>query len=884
VTPPRLAWLALHLLPRALREPIAGDLEEEWRAGAHRSRWRLWNLVLRSIAACWLDRLRHGAGRRDTPRPKGDSAMQSLRQDLHYGWRLMWRNPGFTFATVATLALGIGANTAIFSVVNVLSWKALPYHEPDRVAFVLGWDLEENEMRFNLRQADYLDLQRSATTLAAVSAYSYVSANLTGGDMPDRVQAYRVTPSTFPLLGVPAALGRVFDHADAAAGRGDVAVMSHGLWQRRFGGDAAIIGRRIDVNGQPHEVIGVMPPRFDYPVFNFKGDLWLPWDLRDAERGQPGARGGATVVGRLRPGVSYAAAQAEVDVLMRGFADRYPDSNRGLGARIVEMGRLDDEQAGAAPWILLAAVGAVLLLACANVGNLLLARGIVRHRELALRAAIGASRLRIGRQLIVEGVLLGLAGGLSGLLVAVLALAGLRASLPEVLLATMPNINELGIDGAALGFTLAVSLLASLAFGALPAWRASRELFEGALKESGSAGGSRGTRRLRAALVVSEVALATILLVTAGLLGRSYAGLQRISPGFDPSHVMTITLSLPEYKYDDAGSRLRFYEDLAARVSALPGVTATALVNVLPFSTYDRSARLTIEGAPPAQPGREPSVGLRVATARYPETLRIPLVAGRFFERRDAAGGEPVAVVNQAAAARHFGGQDPLGRRIRLGNAEQPWLTIVGVIGNVHHSTLTEAPQPEVYVALAQSPGAMMMLAARTAGRPEDATAALRGAVQAIDKAQPVYHVRSLESLVGDALLPSRTAAGFTVLFGALALVLATIGIYGVMAYSVSQQTREFGVRLALGATPRDLLRQVLQGGVVMVGAGVAIGMAGGVAVARLLSGTLYGIGPDDPATYAGVLGVLALSALAACAVPAWRASTTAAADALRAE
>jgi cell division protein FtsX len=480
VTPPRLAWLALHLLPRALREPIAGDLEEEWRAGAHRSRWRLWNLVLRSIAACWLDRLRHGAGRRDTPRPKGDSAMQSLRQDLHYGWRLMWRNPGFTFATVATLALGIGANTAIFSVVNVLSWKALPYHEPDRVAFVLGWDLEENEMRFNLRQADYLDLQRSATTLAAVSAYSYVSANLTGGDMPDRVQAYRVTPSTFPLLGVPAALGRVFDHADAAAGRGDVAVMSHGLWQRRFGGDAAIIGRRIDVNGQPHEVIGVMPPRFDYPVFNFKGDLWLPWDLRDAERGQPGARGGATVVGRLRPGVSYAAAQAEVDVLMRGFADRYPDSNRGLGARIVEMGRLDDEQAGAAPWILLAAVGAVLLLACANVGNLLLARGIVRHRELALRAAIGASRLRIGRQLIVEGVLLGLAGGLSGLLVAVLALAGLRASLPEVLLATMPNINELGIDGAALGFTLAVSLLASLAFGALPAWRASRELFEGA--------------------------------------------------------------------------------------------------------------------------------------------------------------------------------------------------------------------------------------------------------------------------------------------------------------------------------------------------------------------------------------------------------------------
>jgi putative ABC transport system permease protein len=786
--------------------------------------------------------------------------MQSLMQDLHYGWRLMWRNPGFTLATVATLALGIGANTAIFSVVNVLSWKALPYHEPSRVAFVLGWDLEENEMRFNLREADYLDLRRSATTLTAVSAYTYLSANLTGGDLPDRVQAYRVTPNTFALLGVPAALGRVFGDGDAAAGSRDVAVISHGLWQRRFGGDATIVGRRIDVNGQPHEVIGVMPPRFEYPVFNFKGDLWLPWDLHNAERGQPGALGSATVVARVRSDASYDEAQAELDVLMRGFADRYPDSNRSLGARLVEIGRLDDEQAGAAPWILLAAVGAVLMLACANVANLLLARGISRHRELALRAAIGASRLRIGRQLIVEGVLLALAGGVSGLAVAILALAAIRTSLPEMLLTTMPNINELGIDGAALGFTLGVSLLTSLLFGALPAWRASREHFEGALKESGAAGGSRGTRRLRAALVVSEVALATILLVTAGLLGRSYAGLQVVSPGFDSTQVMTMALSLPEYKYGDAASRLRFYEDLEARVAALPGVTAAALVNVLPFSTYDRGARLTIEGAPPAEPGREPAVGLRVATARYPETLRIPLVAGRFFERRDAPGSEPVAVVNQAVVARHFGGQNPIGRRIRLGNTERPWFTIVGVIGNVRHSTLTETPQPEVYVALAQSPGAMMMLAARTAGPPEDATASLRGAVHAIDRAQPVYHVRTLDALVGDALLPSRTAAAFTVLFGALALVLATIGIYGVMAYSVGQQTREFGVRLALGATPRDLLQQVLRTGAVMVGVGAAIGLAGAAAVARLLSGTLYGIGPDDPATYAGVLLVLALS------------------------
>jgi putative ABC transport system permease protein len=810
--------------------------------------------------------------------------MQSLLQDLRYGFRLMWRNPGFTLAAVVTLALGIGANTAIFSVVNVLSWKALPYHEPSRVAFVLGWDLDENEMRFSLRRADVLDLRRQVTSLESVSAYTYVSANLTGGDIPDRVQAYRLTPNTFAMLGVPAARGRTFDEAATAVGALNVAVISHGLWQRRFGGDPEIVGRRIEVNGESREVIGVMPPRFEFPVFNFKGDLWLPWDLRAAERGQPDAAGSATVVARVRPDVSYAAAQAEVDVLMRGLADRYPVTNRGIGARLVEMGRLDDEQAGAAPLILLAAGGAVLLLACANVGNLLLARGIARHRELAVRAAIGASRARIGRQLIVEGVLLAIAGGAAGLVLAAAALAGIRAVLPEAMLTTMPNIHELGLDRSALMFTLVVSLATSVLFGVLPAWRAARERFEGALQESAAAGGGRGTRRLRTALVVAEVALATILLVTAGLLGRSYAGLQTASPGFEPAGVMTMARTLPEYMYADAASRLRFSEALVERVSALPGVNAAALVNVLPFSTYDQGSRLTVDGAPPVEPGREPSVGLRVTTERYLDAMRIPLVAGRYFDRRDADGAEPVAVVNQALVARHFASQDPIGRRIRLGGPAQPWLTIVGVMGSVNHSTLTQEPQPEVYLPLAQSPAAMMMLAARTDGRPEDLTGSIRAAVLAIDPAQPIYHVKTLDTLVGDALLASRTAANFMILFGLLALALAAIGIYGVVAYGVSQQTREFGVRPALGATPQDLLRQVLRGGVLMVGAGVILGLAGSAAVGQVLGGMLYGIGPADPVTYAAALGVLSICGLAACAVPAWRASLTAAVDALRAE
>jgi putative ABC transport system permease protein len=898
MNPPRVALTLLRwLLPRSLREPIAGDLEEEWRAGPSRSALHFWNLTLRSIASCWIDRLRRDPSRRlrHNDRGTGERHMQSLLQDLRYGSRLMWRNPAFTVAAVATLALGIGANSAIFSIVNVLSLMPLPYHDPARVAFVLGWDVQDDEIRFNLRQADFLDLQRQVKSFEALSAYTYVSANLTGSDIPDRVQAYRVTPNTFSLLGVPAALGRTFDESDAQQNRFDLAVISHGLWQRRFGSDSSIVGRRIVVNGNPYEVAGVMPAHFEYPVFNFKGDLWIPWQMSDSERGQPSASGSATLVARVRSGVSYAQAQAETDLVMRALADRYPDTNRGLGARVTEMGNLDDEQAGPAMLILLVTVAMVLLLACANVANLLLARGVARNRELAVRAAIGASRMRIGRQLIVEGVLLAIAGGTCGVMLAVVALEGVRALLPEALLTTLPNVAEIGVDMTTLGYTLLISLLTSVLFGVLPAWRASRERFEGGLKESASAGGSRATRRLRTALVISEVALATILLVTAGLLVRSYSGLLKVSPGFDPANVMTMAMTLPEYKYGDATKRRLFYEQLLDRVEQLPGVESAALVNVLPFSTYDRGTRIVVDGASTPEPGREPAVSYRIASERYHEVMRIPLLEGRFFDRRDTPDGARVAVVNQTAVEQYLGGcraprpgvpcgQSAIGRRLRMGSAEQSWLTVVGVIGDVHHSSVTRDPQPEVYVPISQSPVAMMMLATRTRTRPEDATAPIRAAVQAIDPAQPVYHVKTLEALVGDALLPSRASANIMALFSVLALLLAAIGIYGVVAYGVSQQTREFGIRMALGATPRDVLRGVLRSGTAMVGVGILLGLSGAVGVSRLLAGALHGVSPSDPLTYGAVIGMLATSGLVACAVPAWRASVTRPLNALRSD
>jgi putative ABC transport system permease protein len=824
--------------------------------------------------------------------------MQSLWQDVRYGSRLMWRSPGFSLAAIVTLALGIGANSAIFSVVNALTLKPLPYHDPSRVAFVLGWDVLENEMRFQLHYAEFHDLQRDAKSFQELAGYSYLSANLTGGDIPDRVQAYRVTPNTFTMLGVNALVGRAFDATEVAGGRIDIAVISHALWQRRFGGDAGVIGRQIVVNDEPKEIVAVMPPRFEFPVYNFKGDLWVPSQLRGSERGQRAQFTSLTIVGRLRDGVTYAQAQSEVDLLMRGYDEQYPDASRGVGARVIEMSKLGDMKAGPAALILLVTVAMVLLLACANVANLLLARGAARQRELAVRAAIGASRLRIGRQMIVEGALLALGGGTAGVAIAFVALAAFRAALPDLVLTTAPNVDAIGVDAATLGYTLAMSLLTSVIVGVLPAWRASRDRFD-ALKESASAGGSRGARRLRSVLVVGEVALATMLLVAAGLLARSYTGLNQVNPGFDPDGVMTLAMTLPESRYHGIETRARFYEQVLARTTALPGVASAGFVNTLPFSTYHDGTTITIDGAPAPQPGRAPVVSFRVVSDRYFETMRIPAIGGRLFDRRDTRGGAHVAIVNQVFASRHFAGRSAIGQRIvdenawgrldedalrRLGGDQTPWLTIVGIVGDVRHSNLWDTVRPEVYLPLSQAAPAMMMLAARTSATPEDLTAPIRDAIRAIDPAQPVYHVKTLDTLVAESMELQRISSALVTLFSTVALMLAAIGIYSVVSYGVIQQTREFGVRIALGATPRDVLRQVLRSGGTLVGVGVVIGIVGAAGVSGLLRGALFGVSPVDPLTYAGVAVVLGLAGVIACMVPAWRASDTNPVNALRME
>ena len=813
--------------------------------------------------------------------------MLSLLQDARYGGRMMRRNPGFTLAAVVTLALGIGANTAIFSLLNVLTIKPLPYHDPARVVFLLGTDADSGAIRFALQVADYFDIKHEAQSFEAVAAYTYLSANITGGDIPERVQAYRVTPDTFELLGAAPALGRVFSSTDGIAGRNQVAIISNGLWKRRFGADPGVIGRTVLLNGTPHDIVGIMPERFEYPVFNFKGDLWVPWVLDAAAAATDRAGSGSTtVVARLRTGITERQADAEIKTIMRRLASSYPRTNATLSARVIEMGRLDDEQAGPGLLIVMATVAVVLLLACANVANLLLARGLSRSRELAVRAAVGASRWRIARQLIVESLLLALAGAAGGLLLARTGIDAIRRALPEMILTTVPNVQELGIDATTLLFTLVVSIAASLVFGLVPAWRAARPQLQDGLKEGAATGGGRSTRRLRTTLVVVEVALATLLAVTAGLLGRSYGELRKLSPGFNPDGVLTMAMTLPSDRYPDGPRRLQFFDRAAATIGGLPGVRSAAFVNVLPFSTYDRNTTFTLDGTAPPVPNREPRASFRVASSGYFATMGIPLIAGRGFDERDRDGAAPVGIVNHTFVKRYLMEGEAVGRRIRLGDRDSnsQWTTIVGVVGDVNHWQLTQAPDPEVYLPLAQAPMAMMMLAVRGDGRPEDLIAPVRGRILEIDSLQPVYHVKPMSRLLGDALLPQTTSAALMAIFSGLALVLALVGVYGVVSYGVRQQMGEFGLRLALGATRSSLLALVLRRGVLMVAAGIVIGVGGALAASGVLRTLLYGVAPMDPLTYAAAAGALLAMGIGACVLPAWRAASANALAALRAE
>jgi putative ABC transport system permease protein len=797
--------------------------------------------------------------------------MHALLSDLRQAVRVTRHHAGFSAAAVATLALGIGVTTAIGTIVQVVLFEPLPYRDSRHIALVRA--TQNQSLRFALSVPEMLDLKRDATSIEDVAAYAYWSANVSGEAVPERAQAYRVTANTFALLGVQPLLGRTFVEADGRPGAPDVAIISHGLWVRRFASDPHLVGREIRLDGRPYTIVGVMPARFEFPVFNFKGDLWAPMPIDAAQvLANRASMGSAVVLARVRDDVALSAAQAEVDGIMARLARQFPDTNRDRGARLTVLEDLDDEGVAAVVAVFAIAAGAVLLLACANVTNLLLARGTARHRELAVRKALGATRTRVVRQLMVESLLLATIGGLCGVVLATVALSLVRAALPEIAVTTMPNLDLLGVNPVALAVATGATILTTIVSGIVPALRASRVDAIGGLREGAAAGAGKTTRRLRAGLVVAEVTLSTALAIIAGLLVSSYREQRTTGPGFNPANVLTLAISLTEDRYPPE-RRVRFFAEAAERIGKLGGIEAAGFVNVLPFSTYDRSGVVSFEGRAGAGDGVQASI--RVVTADYLVAMRIPLLSGRGFDSRDRSGSAPVALVNDALVRTHFSGRTPIGTRVRMGRpgADAPIVEIVGVIGSVAHDRITAAPAPEIYLALGQSSPSMMMLAARTAGEPLQYAAAVRHELAQIDADQPAYHVKALDRLVQESMAASSSAAGMMTLFSALALALSAGGVYSVVSYTVNQQRRELGVRCALGARRNDLVRGIFRRSAMPVVAGLLLGVLGAAGTAGLIANLLHGVNPWHAPTYLEAAGLTALIGLAACLIPAVRAS-----------
>lgn len=790
---------------------------------------------------------------------------------MRFGVRMLIKQSGFTLIAVLTLALGIGANTAIFSVVNAVLLRALPYPEPGRL--VRFW--ESNPVRgwleFAASAPNFADWRKQQSVCEQLAAYEFNTLNFTGSGEPERVAALRVTANLFSVLGVAPAHGRDFLPEDEQSGRNHVAILSDGLWRRRFGADPNLIGRQIQLGGESYTVVGVMPPRFQLTQGT---ELWTPLTLvtLDPASANRSTSHNLSVIGRLKPGVSLAQAQASMDTIARQLEQQYPESNTGWGVRMSAFyDWIVPEQIRRSMLTLFAAVGFVLLISCANVANLLLARASARRQEMAIRAAMGASRWRVARQLLTESVLLSTLGGLVGSLLALWCTNLIKASAAL----DIPRLNETRLDVKALGFTFLIALGAGLIFGLAPAWQASRLALNETLKEGGRSGGKR--QRLRGALVIAEVALALVLLVGTGLMIRSFTHLQNVPLGFAPNHALTMQISLPTAKYGQGAPRVNFFDQLLQRLRAVPGVIDASAINDLPLAGGAAWAEeVTLEGRD-ASPGGTPlPAEVSAVTPHYFHTMGIPLLAGRDFTEQDRGafwlGESPLTlIVNETFARRYWPNENPIGKRFRIG--ANPFGAVIGVVGDVRSLSLEREAQPAFYYSYGHFSFPALTLVVRASAPPEAITAALRAQVYALDHDLPVYNIRPMEQIVSNAAGQPRFQTLLLGLFSAAALLLAAIGIYGVMAYTVTQRTHEIGVRMALGARTRDTLQHVLGQGMKLVLMGATLGLAGAFVAARVLKSMLFGVSPADPLTFAAVTVFLALVAFTACWIPARRAT-----------
>jgi putative ABC transport system permease protein len=799
------------------------------------------------------------------------AALDALAQDVRHSLRLLAKHPGFTLAAALTLALGVGANTAIFSVIEAVLLRPLPFPRADELVMVwenVNLPAYKNDQN-TPAPGNFDDWRRQNTTLAGLAAIGYRAWNLTGAGEPLRVEGEAVSADLFPLLRVEPLLGRTFILDEDRAGGPSVAVLGFGLWTARFGADPAIVGRTIRLDDAPFTVVGVMPRGFAFPDPDDR--LWVPIAMSPQQLQNHGSHF-LRVVGRLKPGVTLAQAQSELDTIAARLTRQHPDSNTGVGVRVMSLREQRVGQVQTALVLLLGLVGFVLLMVCANVGNLLLARATARQRELAVRAALGASAGRLVRQLLTETVVLALLGGAAGLAVASWGVTALRWLAP----ASLPQATDLSLNLIVGTFNFAVAACAGLVCGLAPAWQARRADLHDALKADARLSSHRSGTRARSLLIVAETALGVVVLVGAGLLLRSFWGLEHVTLGFRTDRVLTFRVVLPAARYGTPSARTAFYRALADRLSAAPGVRSAAGISFLPLTFSGRTTGVTVEGDPPPIPGQVKFADFRSVTPGYFSALRIPIVSGRDVAWSDDAERPPAVVVSEAAARMFWPGRDPIGKRIKVGGPAAPWITVVGVSGNVHQLDFVGQPRPAIYLSAAQDPGTGDMVrdwALATAGSPEVLAPDARAIVQAIDPALPVTRVQSLDSVRAAALGREQFTLLLVGLFAVMALLLAAVGLYGVTAFAVAQRTRELGIRVALGAGPSDVARLVLALGGRLVAVGLAVGIGLALALSRLMSTMLFGITARDPLTYLVVALVLATVSLAACYLPARRAT-----------
>ena len=798
--------------------------------------------------------------------------MQTFLQDLSYGGRMLLKKPGFTIIAALTLALAIGANAAIFSVVNAVLLRPLPFKEPEQLVWF--WGVQPMLPQASHSPADFLDYQAQNSSFAEMTAYRNLSFTLTEIGQPERIDGRIVSANYFSLLGVEAGIGRAFAPQDGQAGAARVAVLSHGFWQKFFNADPQAIGKALTLNGESVTVIGIMPSNFkETDVELWTNPKQIVPDLSTTSREDiltVRNNNYLRVIGRLKPGVTLAQAQADLNAIVARLQQQFPQTNAVRSVRLVSLHERVVGDSRQTMLLLFGAVGLVLLIASANVANLMIVRAAGRSQEIAIRLALGAGRWRIMRQLLTESILLACLGGACGWLLAIWGIDLLLALSPD----GTPRLSEVRLDYQVFAFTLLLSVMTGVVFGLFPALAASKADLNQTLKEGGrSATAGSGRHRLRSALVIAEVALALVVLIGAGLLIKSFARLQKVSPGFDPNGLTTMLIWLSDAKYLEASRRVAFMQQLRTRLGVLPDVQSVAIANDLPIRGNDSSNFPIIEGHPTPAPHERILTGVHVISPGYFRAMGIPLLKGRELTERDNQNAPPVMVINETAARRLWPGDDPIGKRLMFGSDNSPWIEVIGIVGDVKHDGLHEDAGPHVYGSHLQVPWPTLKVAVRSRLDPAMVATIVRRETQGIDPSQPVSDVKTMDEIMADSVAPRRFALTLFSLFAGVAMVLTVIGIYGVLAYIVTERTPELGIRMALGAQTHNVLRLVAGQGLKLALSGVGIGLLGALALTRLMKGLLFEVSATDPLTFALIALLLAGVALLACWIPARRAA-----------